>query len=110
VAGLRNVLVGLAIFAPDISPNPRDVFVAARTESGQDMRWYIPTQAASSPPSRRSRPYDPHEFLARHEIRFGPDGLSWQSATKFHAQNLTGRRCFHRIYAPIRWSFPVLPS
>jgi hypothetical protein len=35
--------------------------------------------------------------LPRHEIRFGPDGFSWQSATKIRAQSLTGPRCCHRI-------------
>src|SRR5882762_4596547 len=50
---------GSPVFAPDIGPTPRDVFVAARTESGQDMRWYhshAGSEFASEPPKSPLRP------------------------------------------------------
>ena len=50
---------GSPVFAPDIGPTPRDVFAAARTESGQDMRWYhshAGSEFASEPPKSPLRP------------------------------------------------------
>src|SRR5205823_14669703 len=60
--------------------------VAGRARS---KRWRAITMTIALWRIRRRitrRPYNPDEFVARHEIRFGPDGFSWQSATKFRAR------------------------